>query len=64
MSLTNNSILSFFKIEDPNIKILNFSSTTIDDEICNVIKAQLSYPISHCPYCGFETVIKKSPLHF
>ena len=58
MSLTNNSILSLFKIEDPNIKVLDFSRTAIDGEIRNVIKARLSYPVSRCPYCGFETVIK------
>jgi transposase len=58
LSLTNNSILSLFKIEDPNIKVLDFSRTVVDGEIRNVIKARLSYPVSRCPYCGFETVIK------
>ena len=58
MSLTNHSMLQFFKIEDPNIKILDFSTTVVDGEIRNVIKARLSYPVDRCPYCGFSTVIK------
>ena len=37
-------MLEFFKIETPNIKVLDFSTTVPDGEIRNIIKDALSYP--------------------
>lgn len=58
LSLTNNSMLNFLKITDPNIKILDLSRRVIKNETRHVIKARLTYHVDRCPYCGFAKVIK------
>lgn len=62
MSLSNDSILKLFKITDPNIQITQiYEERSVVKQltrITEVIEAELTYPLSHCPNCGYPTLIK------
>lgn len=54
----NNFILSLLGIKDPNIKVLSVNDDWLGNEHRKLIKARLSYPVTHCANCGFPNVVK------
>lgn len=51
-------MLDLFKIEDPNIEILDFKRKLVNDEYRNIVSARLSAPVKKCVFCKATNVIK------
>ena len=58
VSLINDSILKLVKITDTNLHVLDSYSERKRGVVTLIIEAKLSYPLTHCPHCHSEALIK------